>query len=133
MPTHTTTTPLHHFCAPVIHPITGESITNYTSWQNVQQQGKSELQHLERNGETLRKDITKQELKVKLTICSRSQQNQTDTYQQHSSHICKYCYRLQPTKEIPQPHQDCHRRQPHRLPGRTHNKNGRSHNIKNIM
>ena len=29
MPTQTNKTPLERFCAPVIHPITGESITNY--------------------------------------------------------------------------------------------------------
>ena len=29
MPTQTTITPLEHFFAPVIHPITGKSITNY--------------------------------------------------------------------------------------------------------
>ena len=29
MTTQTTTTPLKYFCAPVIHPVTGESNTNY--------------------------------------------------------------------------------------------------------
>ena len=59
MPTHTATTPLKPFCTPVIHPITGKSIKNYTHWQKIQQLGESGIQHLERNVENLHKEITK--------------------------------------------------------------------------
>ena len=59
MYTQTTTTPLEHFCAPLIHPITGKSITNYKNWQKTQQQDKSGQQHLVRNGENWHREITK--------------------------------------------------------------------------
>ena len=47
--THKAATHLQHFCAPVIHPITGKSITTYKNWQKIQLQGKCEIQNLERN------------------------------------------------------------------------------------
>ena len=57
--TQNATTPLKHLCAPVIHHITGKSITNYKNKKKTHQQGSSGQQHLERNGETLHKEITK--------------------------------------------------------------------------
>ena len=131
IPTYNPTTLLKYFCAPVIHVIRGESFTSYKIWQNIQQQGKSALQHLERNGKacTRRKKTGKRD---KFTLCPRSQINQKDPFRPHS-HICKNCYRLPPIKEIPQLRQDHCRRQPHKLPMINHNKNSWSHNIRYIM
>ena len=83
-------------------------------------------------GKPCARRVQNRDKRDKLTICSISQRNQTDPFQPHRR-ICKHCCRLPPTKDIPQPFQYRRRRQPHRLPRINHNKNSRSHNIKNIM
>ena len=131
VPTHTATTMLQHLCAPVMHPITGESITNYKNWQKIQQQGNSGRRHLERNGETLCNDIKNSNEREKLAFCPRSEQN-TKYPWQPKGNIFKHRCILPSTKEIPQLRPDHGQQQPHRLPHRNHNKNCRSHKIKNI-
>ena len=132
IPTHNSTTQLNHFCAPVIQPITGESITNYKIGKISSNKGSLEYSIWKGMGKPCAKMYKNRNKREKLTICRRSKQNLTDTFRPHF-HICKHYCILTPTKDRPQPLQDHFRRQPHKLPRVPHDKNGVSNNIKNIM